>query len=135
MEGKWRGQIFVSGWGANDRVLGDAFRRFGRVVDAQVIVNKETGASRGFGFVTFQNQWAADNAIREMHLQELDGRIIEVYDAETRMNAISNTVGKRYGNGGGRGHYCGAAYGSRDDDPPPRPGNCFACGCPGHWGP
>ncbi|TVU45679.1 hypothetical protein EJB05_05174, partial [Eragrostis curvula] len=51
-----------------------------------VIVHRESGASRGFGFVTFESQLAADSAIREMHYQELDGRIIEVNNAETWKN-------------------------------------------------
>ncbi|GJM96199.1 hypothetical protein PR202_ga13015 [Eleusine coracana subsp. coracana] len=129
MAGQWKGRrILVGGlaWQTDDGKLEDAFRRFGRVVDAQVIVDRESGRSRGFGFVTFESQRATDNAIREMHYQELDNCIIEVYNAETWMNTRRNGGDTRHGNGGG-GHYCDARGGAR------RPSNCFACGRPGHW--
>ncbi|TVU45683.1 hypothetical protein EJB05_05179 [Eragrostis curvula] len=83
-------QIFVGGlaWQTDDRRLEEAFRPFGRVIHAQVINNKETGASRGFGFVTFEDPWEAANAVKEMHYQELDGRLIEVYYAKTSYTAV-----------------------------------------------
>ncbi|TVU45687.1 hypothetical protein EJB05_05183, partial [Eragrostis curvula] len=129
MAGEWEGRrILVGGlaWQTDDRKLEDAFRRFGRIVDAQVIVHRESGASRGFGFVTFESQLAADSAIREMHYQELDGRIIEVYNAETWKNT-RNRSDTKHGNGGRGGHYHSGRGGAR------RPGNCFTCGLPGHW--
>ncbi|CAN6309835.1 unnamed protein product [Urochloa humidicola] len=132
---EWEGRILVGGlaWQTGDRRLHDAFRRFCRIVDAEVTMEKETGRSRGFGFVTFDSQQAIDNAIREMHFQELDGRIIEVYEyhAETWMNRrAANTGDARYGSShggpGGRRHY------HRGRGVTPFPGICFACGLHGH---
>ncbi|CAN6281900.1 unnamed protein product [Urochloa humidicola] len=125
MDGKEEGRIFVGGlsWQTDERKLEDAFGRFGKVVDAQIMLERHTNRHRGFGFVTFEDRRAVDSAIKEMHGQELDGRSISVNKAEPKMN----TDDTRYDSGGGRGEY----RGGRGDGPPP--GNCFECGRPGHW--
>ncbi|BAF12823.1 glycine-rich RNA-binding protein RZ1C isoform X1 [Oryza sativa Japonica Group] len=125
MAGKEEGRIFVGGlsFHTDERKLADAFRRFGKVVDAQIMLERHTQRHRGFGFVTFSDPEAVDSAIKEMHCQELDGRTISVNKAEPKMN----TDDTRYESGGGRGEY----RGGRGDGPPP--GNCFECGRAGHW--
>ncbi|KAF0909921.1 hypothetical protein E2562_001184 [Oryza meyeriana var. granulata] len=125
MAGKEEGRIFVGGlsFHTDERKLADAFRRFGKVVDAQIMLERHTQRHRGFGFVTFADPEAVDSAIKEMHCQELDGRTISVNKAEPKMN----TDDTRYESGGGRGEY----RGGRGDGPPP--GNCFECGRAGHW--
>eukprot|EP00850_Spirogloea_muscicola_P023822 SM000391S15187 [mRNA] locus=s391:20608:23116:+ [translate_table: standard] len=71
-------RCFVGGlaWATDDARLGDAFRSFGEVIDAKVINDRETGRSRGFGFVTFADEQAMNAAIGEMNGKELDGRSI-----------------------------------------------------------
>ena len=91
-------KLFVGGlsWGTDDQGLREAFESFGEVTDAKVITDRETGRSRGFGFVTFANPEDGDRAIEEMDGQPLDGRNIRVNEAQERR-------GPRPGGGGGRG--------------------------------
>ena len=61
-------KLFVGGlaWATTDQSLHDAFSEFGEVSDAKVIMDRDTGRSRGFGFVTFANQADSDRAREEM---------------------------------------------------------------------
>jgi RNA recognition motif-containing protein len=61
-------------WSTTDETLRGAFGRYGNVVDCIVMVDRETGRSRGFGFVTYASQQEADAAITGLDDQELDGR-------------------------------------------------------------
>jgi RNA recognition motif-containing protein len=90
-------KLFVGGlsWGTTDDALHGAFSRFGEIVEAKVITDRETNRSRGFGFVTFANDESAASAISEMNESELDGRTIKVNEAEDK--------GFRTGGGGGGG--------------------------------
>ena len=90
-------KLFVGGlsWGTTDDALHGAFSRFGEIAEAKVITDRETGRSRGFGFVTFANDEHAVSAINEMNGAELDGRTIKVNEAENK--------GFRAGGGGGGG--------------------------------
>ena len=94
-------KLFVGGlsWGTTDEGLHGAFSRFGEIAEAKVITDRETGRSRGFGFVTFANDESAASAISEMNGTELDGRTIKVNEAEDK--------GFRTGGGGGGGGYGG----------------------------
>lgn len=58
--------------------LKELFSQCGEVSDATVIVNKFTGRSKGFGFVTFTSKEAAEKAISEMNEKEINGRKISV---------------------------------------------------------
>jgi cold-inducible RNA-binding protein len=91
-------KLFVGGlsWGTTDEGLHQAFERFGEIVEAKVITDRETGRSRGFGFVTFANDEGATSAASEMNGAQLDGRTIRVNEAE-------NQAQRRGGSGGGRG--------------------------------
>ena len=79
-------KLFVGGlsWGTTDDGLHGAFSQFGEIVEAKVITDRETGRSRGFGFVTFANDEGATKAIAEMDGTELDGRTIKVNEAEDK---------------------------------------------------
>ncbi|KAL6894482.1 hypothetical protein ACP4OV_008580 [Aristida adscensionis] len=134
MAGKEEGRIFVGGlsWQTDERKLEEAFGRFGKVVDAQIMLERHTNRHRGFGFVTFEDRRAVDSAIKEMHGQELDGRTISVNKAEPKMSTDDTNTRYDSGGGGGGGGGRGGDYrGGRGDGPPP--GNCFECGRPGHW--
>ena len=100
-------KLFVGGlsWGTTDDGLHGAFSPFGEIVEAKVITDRETGRSRGFGFVTFANDEGATKAIAEMDGTELDGRTIKVNEAEDKP--------ARTGGGGGRGGYGGGGGGRR----------------------
>ncbi|MGE0792306.1 MAG: RNA-binding protein [Sandaracinaceae bacterium] len=89
-------KLFVGSlsWNTDDRGLEQAFSRFGEITDAKVITDRETGRSRGFGFVTFADAAAARQAVQEMNGSDLDGRTVNVDIAQER--------GGRGGGGGGR---------------------------------
>ncbi|KAF7052040.1 hypothetical protein CFC21_060199 [Triticum aestivum] len=128
MAGKEDSRIFVGGlsFHTDERKLEDAFRRFGKVVDTQIMLERHTNRHRGFGFVTFSDPRAVETAINDMHNKELDGRTISVNRAEPKMQ----TDDTRYSSGGGGGDR-GDYRGGKGDGPPP--GNCFECGRAGHW--
>ena len=92
-------KLFVGGlsWGTNADALRLAFDRFGEIEDAVVISDRDTGRSRGFGFVTFVDKSAADEAIEKMNGSELDGRSLTVNEAQERQRS-----GGGGGGGGGR---------------------------------
>ena len=73
-------KLFVGGlaWATTDDGLREAFSSFGNVVEAKVIVDRQTGRSRGFGFVTYDNEESAANAREAMHEKTLDGRQIRI---------------------------------------------------------
>jgi cold-inducible RNA-binding protein len=79
-------KLFVGGvsWNTTDEGLREAFEKFGEVTDAVIITDRETGRSRGFGFVTFQNNDDAEKAVKSMDGTELDGRTIRVNEAKER---------------------------------------------------
>ena len=79
-------KLFIGGlsWDTNDQGLRDAFAPFGTVSDAKVITDRETGRSRGFGFVTLGDGTQAAAAIEAMDGQSLDGRNIRVNVAQER---------------------------------------------------
>lgn len=71
-------KLFVGGlsWNTTNDTLRAAFEEFGPVTDAVVISDRETGRSRGFGFVTFENEADGQVATDAMNGAELDGRTI-----------------------------------------------------------
>ncbi|KAI3901575.1 hypothetical protein MKW92_017826 [Papaver armeniacum] len=111
-------RIFVGGlsWETTDRQLEDAFSRYGKILEAQIMLDRDTNRPRGFGFVTFADLRGMDDAIREMHGRELGERVISVNKAQPRSG------------GGGRDDYGGDIPQGRS-----RGSDCFKCGRPGHW--
>ncbi|RZC62442.1 hypothetical protein C5167_024211 [Papaver somniferum] len=71
-------RCFIGGlsWSTSDRGLKSAFEKYGNLVEAKVVVDKFSGRSRGFGFVTFDDKKAMDEAIDAMNGMDLDGRPI-----------------------------------------------------------
>jgi len=95
-------KLFVGGlaWATSDDGLRNAFEQFGEVSEAKVITDRDTGRSRGFGFVTFNDDAAADSAVDAMNDSELDGRRLTVNEAQDRRGGGGG--GNRGGGGGGR---------------------------------
>ena len=79
-------KLFVGGlsWDTDDNSLQAAFSTHGTVEEAKVIVDRQTGRSRGFGFVTMSQQSEAKAAIAALDGQELDGRTVRVNEAQDR---------------------------------------------------
>ena len=92
-------KLFVGGlnWKTSDDGLRSAFERFGEITEAKVITDRETGRSRGFGFVTFVENEAADTAINDMNGTQLEGRTIQVNEAQQRSSRGGRPGGFRGG--------------------------------------
>jgi cold-inducible RNA-binding protein len=81
-----------------DSTLEQMFAAHGAVKSAQVIMDRDTGRSKGFGFVEMSNDQEADTAIREMNGKEVGGRTLTVNEARPR----EDRGGSRSRFGGGR---------------------------------
>ncbi len=106
-------KLFVGGlaWATDDQGLRAAFESFGAIDEAKVITDRETGRSRGFGFVTFGTAEDAAKAQEAMDGQEVDGRRIRVDIAKERSGGRGGGGGGRGGGGGGYGGGGGGGYG------------------------
>ncbi len=98
--------IYVSNLSFNveDQDLQEFFTPYGEVTSAKVITDRETGRSRGFGFVEMSDDAAAKKAIAELNEASIDGRTIKVTEAKPKEDRPARTGGGggfRGGNGGG----------------------------------
>ncbi|CAJ2642737.1 unnamed protein product [Trifolium pratense] len=96
-------RCFVGGlaWATDSVALEKAFSTFGEIVESKVITDRETGRSRGFGFVTFASEQSMKDAIEGMNGQDLDGRNITVNEAQNRGSGGGGGGGGYRGGGGG----------------------------------
>jgi len=105
--------IFVGSlaWATTSEGLEKAFAQHGSVTTAKVITDRETGRSKGFGFVEMAT--GGDEAIRALNGATLDGRTIVVNEARPRESrgGGGGGYGGGYGGGGGGGGYGGGGYG------------------------
>jgi RNA recognition motif-containing protein len=94
--------IYVShlSWGTSSEGLGNLFMQFGEVASANVITDRETGRSRGFGFVEMPNETQGRSAIDALNETEFEGKVITVNVA--RPKTERNDRGG-FGNNGGYG--------------------------------
>ena len=79
---------------SNESELSSLFSEYGDVVSARIANDRDTGRSRGFGFVEMSSQSAAESAIQALEGSEFDGRVIHVAMSEPRARATT------YGNTG-----------------------------------
>lgn len=109
-------------WNTTDESLRQAFDKFGPIREAKVITDRDTGRSRGFGFITFEDEDSARRAIAEMNGKDLDGRSIRCNEAEDKPRGPrgggfggggGGGGGGRGGFGGGRGGFGGGGGGGR----------------------
>jgi len=93
-------KLFVGSlsYSVTDDQLQDAFAAFGTVVSAKVIMDRETGRSKGFGFVEMSSEDEAQAAIKEMNGKDVGGRAVTVSEARPQENRE-----RRPFNGGGNG--------------------------------
>ncbi|PFH52008.1 hypothetical protein AMATHDRAFT_57690 [Amanita thiersii Skay4041] len=85
-------------WSTTDETLRQAFADYGQVLDSIVMRDRDTGRSRGFGFVTYSSAQEADAAIGGMNEQELDGRRLKVNLANARPSGGGSGGGYQGGN-------------------------------------
>ncbi len=109
-------------YSVTDPDLLQLFEQYGAVASAQVLKDRETNRSRGFGFVEMDNDDEADQAIQQLDGQDHNGRRLTVNEARPRTSGGGGGGGGRggfgggggYGDGGGRGGY-GGGRGGYDD--------------------
>ncbi|HVT87309.1 MAG TPA: RNA-binding protein [Tepidisphaeraceae bacterium] len=88
-------------YGVDSSALEQLFGAHGQVVSANVISDRETGRSKGFGFVEMNSDEEANNAIAALNGQQHEGRALTVNEARPREERSGGGGG--YGGGGGRG--------------------------------
>jgi RNA recognition motif-containing protein len=89
-------------YGVTDSALSQLFESHGTVQSAQVIMDRDTGRSKGFGFVEMGNDAEAQAAIQALNGKEVEGRSLTVNEAKPKEDR---------GGGGGRGGYGGGRSG------------------------
>jgi RNA recognition motif-containing protein len=91
-------------WATTSSDLENMFREFGDVQSAEVIMDRETGRSRGFGFVQMPSNEAADQAMNALNGKDMNGRPLVVNEARERSPRGGGGGGGGYGGGGGGGY-------------------------------
>jgi RNA recognition motif-containing protein len=103
-------------YNVTDQSLEELFSQYGAVRSAQVIQDRDTGRSKGFGFVEMEDEQGAADAIKNLHEQQHDGRPLTVNEArpkEDRGGRGGGGGGYGGGRGGGGGGYGGGGGGGR----------------------
>jgi RNA recognition motif-containing protein len=97
-------KLFVGSlaWGTTDDSLNEFFAQVGTVVSAKVITDRDSGRSKGFGFVEMSTDEEAAKAVAELNGKDLDGRAINVNEARPQEPRENRGGGGGYG-GGNRG--------------------------------
>jgi len=85
---------------ATDATLADAFTQFGRVESSKIISDRDTGRSKGFGFVEMSSEAEAQSAITKLNGADWDGRAMTVNEAKPMVPRENR--GFSGGGGGGR---------------------------------
>ena len=117
--------LYISNLSYNisDEDLRQLFADYGEITSAKVIMDRETGRSRGFGFVELSDDELAKKAIEELNQASYDGKVINITEARPREDRgdrggrFNNNRGGGYGSnrGGGYGSNRGGRYGSNRD--------------------
>ena len=92
--------------------LEELFATIGTVETATVVEDRDTGRSRGFGFVEMSSKEEGERAIAELDGKDFDGRQLKVNEAKPRENRAGGGGGGYGGGGGGRGDYGGGRGGN-----------------------
>ena len=98
-----RMNIYVGnlGYDVSESDLREAFEQYGKVMEVNLIMDKRTGKTKGFGFIEMPEKEEAQKAITEMNEMEFKGRVIKVNEAKPKTDRGSG------GNKGGGGGYSG----------------------------
>ena len=98
-------------YAVSDADLEQLFSEFGSVQSAQVIQDRDTGRSKGFGFVEMGSDAEAQAAIQGLQDREVEGRRLTVDAAKPRKYRTGGSFGNSFGDGGGRGYRGGGGGG------------------------
>ncbi len=98
-------KLYVGGlaWATTDQTLRDHFAAVAEVASASVITDRDSGRSRGFGFVELANPEETQNVIDKLNGSDLEGRNISVSVARPKSDQPRKPFQRRGGNGGGFG--------------------------------
>ncbi|CAH9100513.1 unnamed protein product [Cuscuta europaea] len=128
--GQQQFRCFVGGLSFNtvEDDLGRTFENYGKVMETKIIMDRETGRSRGFGFVTFETADGMEKAIEALNGRDIDGRNVTVNQAQERS--------RENGGGGSRGGGYGQreGYGNRREGGGYRGGRGYGNGGRGYGG-
>jgi cold-inducible RNA-binding protein len=107
-------KLYVGGlaYAVTSDELNELFASFGTVASAEVIIDRATNRSKGFGFVEMSDDTQAQTAIAELNGKDFMGRSITVNEARPMEKREPRTGGGGYGGGGG---YSGGRSGGRND--------------------
>lgn len=98
---------------ATEDDLRESFQKYGEITDAIIVMDRDSGRSKGFGFVTFGSSRDADDAVDGSSGLEIMGREVTVSYAKSRDSRGGGRGGYGGGRGGGRGGYGGGRGGGR----------------------
>ena len=87
--------------------LSQHFGKFGQISSTVIVIDRASNRSKGFGFITFETDAAAQQAVQEMNGKEIDGRTVKV--------SIAKPPKEREAGGGSRGGRPGGGFGARRD--------------------
>ena len=106
-------KIYVGGlpYQTDEGQLAQIFAEYGEVSSSKIINDRDTGRSKGFGFVEMPNDAEAKKAIAELHQAELEGRSITVNEARPQEQRSGGGGGGYRGGGGGGGYRGGGGGG------------------------
>ena len=112
--------IFIAGLNYNmsEAELGELFAEYGAVVSVKIIMDRETGRSKGYGFVEMADDEAGDKAIAALNEVDMDGKTLSVSVARPREERPRRSYGNNGGGGyrGGNNSRGGGYGGSRGDN-------------------
>ena len=110
--------IFIAGLSYNmsEAELGELFAEYGEVVSVKIIMDRETGRSKGYGFVEMAEDEAGDKAIAALNEVEIDGKTLSVSVARPKSDAPRRSYNSNNGGGGYRGGNRGGGYGGGRGD-------------------
>lgn len=99
--------IFVGNlaYSVTEEDLRSVFEKYGEVTSSNIIMDRTTGRSRGFGFVEMPDKNNAEAAIRELNLAEFQGRAMTVNEAKPKTEGGRTGGGRGFGGGGGGGRF------------------------------
>ena len=106
-------------WTMTEDDLRTLFEQYGTVTSIKIVKDRETGRSKGFGFVEMENDTEAQNALSSLYDKEVQGRKIVINEAQERPAKPGGGGGfnkRSFGGGGGGGYNKGGGGGYRDRD-------------------
>lgn len=95
-------------YSVNDQALADVFAEFGTVESARIVTDRDSGRSKGFGFVEMSTDAEAASAIEQLNGAELEGRTMNISEAKPmapRENRGGGGGNRNFRGGGGGGRY------------------------------